>query len=227
MKKLFFVIATLFFVGGLNYAQTARETIKERKEVARYARSELNQRASKLARKEAKTLAREGWRVAPGHLPLEKQLDRSYNMYYEYDDEGNPKFIVGDATSVGATYDAAKVQATDLAKVNLAGMIQTEVTAFVESSVGNKQISQSEAHSIAQTVQSSKNLIVQRLGRTIPVTECYRDVKKNNTVEVRITLAYNAKNALDAAKAVILSQLESKGEDLHEQLDAIWTNSGF
>jgi hypothetical protein len=228
MKKIISIMfAALFLMSGVTYGQTAKETIKERKAIARYARSELNQRASKDARKESRTLAKEGWKVAPGQLPLEKQLDRSYLMYYEYDEDSNPKYIFGGATSVGATYDAAKVQATDLAKVDLAGKIQTEVTALVESTVGNKQISQSEAYSIAQTVQSSKNLIAQTIGRTLTVTECYREGKKNKTVEVRVTLAYNAQNAMNAAKAVIESQLEAKGEDLHNQLDAIWANSGL
>jgi hypothetical protein len=43
-------------------------------------------------------------------------------------------------------------------------------------------------------------------------------------MEVRVTVAYNAKMALDAAKAVIKAQLEEKGEDLHNQLDAMWGN---
>ena len=153
--------------------------------------------------------------------PLEKQLDKSYSMYYEYEESGLPKYIIGDAMSPGKTYDAAKMQAIELAKTNLAGQIQTEVTALIESTVANEQISQDDAESIARTVQASKNLIVQRLGRTFTVTECYRKLA-NGTMEVRVTLAYNAKMAIDAAKAVIKAQLEEKGQDLHEQLDAMW-----
>ena len=123
--------------------------------------------------------------------------------------------------SPGKTYDAAKMQAIELAKTNLAGQIQTEVTALIESTVANEQISQDDAESIARTVRASKNLIVQRLGRTFTVTECYRKLA-NGTMEVRVTLAYNAKMAIDAAKAVIKAQLEEKGQDLHEQLDAMW-----
>lgn len=47
--------------------------------------------------------------------------------------------------SIGENYDAAKMQALELAKQNLAGQIQTEVTALVENTVANKQLSQEQA----------------------------------------------------------------------------------
>lgn len=221
MKRIISIAMAALLVCSIANAQSTKESIKERKQIAKLAYSELNARATKAARKEAKALKKEGWVVAPGQLPLEKQLDKSYSMYYEYEESGLPKYIIGDAMSPGKTYDAAKMQAIELAKTNLAGQIQTEVTALIESTVANEQISQDDAESIARTVQASKNLIVQRLGRTFTVTECYRKLA-NGTMEVRVTLAYNAKMAIDAAKAVIKAQLEEKGQDLHEQLDAMW-----
>lgn len=226
MKKIFAMMMAALMVCSVSYAQTTKETIKERKAIAKLSESELNKKASKAARKEAKKLEKDGWKVAPGQLPLEKQLDKSYGMYYEYEESGLPKFIIGDAMSPGATYDAAKMQALELAKTNLAGMIQTEVTALIESTVANEQITQEQASSIARTVQASKNLIVQRLGRTFTVTECYKTLP-NKTVQVRVTLAYNAKMAIDSAKDIVKAQLEARGEDLHEQLDAIWAQYGM
>lgn len=225
MKKIFAMMMAALMVCSVSYAQTTQETIKERKAIAKLSNAELNQRASKAARKEAKKLTREGWKVAPGQLPLEKQLDKSYNMYYEYEEGGLPKYIIGDAMSPGATYDAAKMQALELAKTNLAGTIQSEVTALIESTVGNEQITQEQASSIVRTVQVSKSLIVQRLGRTFTVIECYKNLP-NKTVQVRVTLAYNAKMAIESAKDVVKAQLEAKGEDLHAQLDAIWAQYG-
>lgn len=229
MRKLFAIITAALMVCSVSYAQglkSTRETIKERKAIARLSTSELNKKASKAARKEARVLAKEGWRVAPGQLPIEKQLDKSYNMYYEYEESGLPKYIIGDAMSPGATYDAAKMQALELAKTNLAGMIQTEVTALIESTVANEQITQEQASSIVRTVQASKNLIVQRLGRTFTVTECYRTLP-NKTVQVRLSLAYNAKMAIDEAKSIVKAQLDARGEDLHDKLDAIWAQFGL
>lgn len=226
MRKVFSIVVAVLIACSITYGQTYKETIKERKEIAKLSAGELNKRASKAARKEARKLAKEGWQVAPGQLPLEKQLDKSYGMYYEYEEYGLPKYIIGDAMSPGATYDAAKMQALELAKTNLAGMIQTEVTALVESTVANEQITQEQAASVVRTVQASKNLIVQRLGRTFTVVECYK-LFPNKTVQVRVTLAYNAKMAIDEAKSVIKAQLEARGEDLHDQLDAIWAQYGM
>ena len=220
MKRIiiyFLLLAISSF--GIN-AQTQKDIAKERKEISRLSKSELNSRASKSARKAAKQYAHERWDVAPGHLPLEKQLDRAYNMQYEYDENAYPKYIMAEAMSIGENYDAAKMQALELAKLNLAGQIQTEVTALVESSVANKELAQEQAASISETVMASKNLISQNIGRIIPVVECYR-VKSTKNKEVRVMIAYNSKMALEAAKNAVREQLEQKGEKLHEQLDAV------
>lgn len=177
----------------------------------------------KDAKKEAKSLKKDGWLVAPGSLPLERQFEDLYSMSSEKDESGMPKYILGDAMSPGKTYDAAKMQAIELAKTNLAGLIQTEVTALIESTVGNEQISSDDAESIVSTVRSNKSLIEQSIGRTITVVECYRKLA-NGIVEVTVRLAYPSDRALQSAKEVIKKKLEEKGEDLHEQLDAIWAN---
>jgi len=210
----------LVITGGMASAQTAKEIAKERKAMAKLSKSELNAKAGKAARKAAKEYKRDGWTVAPGALPLEKQLDRAYNMQYEYDENAFPKFIMAEAMSIGENYDAAKMQALELAKLSLAGQVQTEVTALIENSVSNKQLSQEQAASITETVSASKNLISQSIGRVIPVVECYRNTATKNK-EVRVQIAYNSKMALEAAKNTVREQLEKKGEKLHEQLDKV------
>lgn len=220
MKKLFIIALALCFGATAVCAQTEKELAKERKATARLSKSELNARAGKAARKAAKTFKNEGWVVAPGHLPLEKQLDKAFNMQYEYDENAFPKYIMGEAMSIGENYDAAKVQALELAKLNLAGQVQTEVTALIESSVANKQLAQEQAASLTETVLASKNLISQSIGRIIPVIECYR-TRPNKNKEVRVQIAYNSRMALEAAKNAVREQLEKKGDKLHEQLDKV------
>lgn len=157
---------------------------------------------------------------APGALPLEKQLDRSYLMQMEYDEDMFPKYIIGEAMSIGQNYDAAKMQAVELAKQNLAGQIQTEITALIENNVSNQQLEAEEAVSITQTIMASKSLISQSIGRTIPLVEVYRD-KPNKNKEVRVYIAYNSKMAKAAAKNAIRQELEKKGENLQKKLDDI------
>ena len=125
------------------------------------------------------------------------------------------------AAAAAAQADAAKTSALSLAVTNLAGQIQTEVTALVENTVANKQLEANEAASIAETVMSSKNLISQSIGRTITVVECYREVKKNGNKEVLVRIAYNGEMAKQAAKKAVREELEKKGANLHEQLDKV------
>lgn len=109
MKKLLTMTLALFLMGTTTaLAQSQEEIRKERKEMKKLAKSELNEKASKAARKEAKKLKKEGWTNAPGALPIDKQLDKSYMMQMESDEDLFPKYMMGEAMSIGQNYDAAK-----------------------------------------------------------------------------------------------------------------------
>lgn len=201
-------------------AQITKEQKKERQEIYKSSKSQLKEKATKTARKEAKKLAKEGWQVAPGALPLAKQLDKSYLMQMEYDEEMYPKYLMGEAMSIGENYDAAKMQALELAKLNLAGQIQTEITALIENTVVNKQLTAEEAGSVIQSVTAGKNLIMQSIGRTITIIELYR-TKQNKNKEVLVRIAYNGDMAKSAAKRALNEDLEKRGDDLHKKLNKL------
>lgn len=222
MKRLIILALVLVMASGAAFAQKSeqKEIRKERAELLKMANKELKAKVNRTVKKEARRLRKEGWVVSPGALPLEKQLERSYTMEYEYEETLFPKYIMANAQSVGENYDAAKTSATALAITNLAGQIQTEVNALVENTVANSQLSADEAASITKTVMASKNVISQSIGRTICVVECYRTLKNGNK-EVMVRLAYSGEMAKEAAKKAIRQQLEEKGEQLHEQLDKV------
>lgn len=220
MRKLF-VCAFAFLCLTANVtAQTVKDIRKERQEIRKVSKNDLNEKATKAARKDAKKLTKEGWITAPGALPLEKQLDKSYMMQMEYDEDMYPKYLMGEAMSIGENYDAAKMQALELAKQNLAGQIQTEVTALIENSVANKQLANEDAASVTQSIMGAKNLISQSIGRTMTVMECYR-VKTNKNKEVLVRIAYNGAMAKAAAKRAIQEELNEKSEEIHKKLDEI------
>ncbi|MDP4276413.1 MAG: hypothetical protein Q8914_02160 [Bacteroidota bacterium] len=220
MKNSVFTIACLLLFAGTSvFAQSQKELIKEHKEMNKQSASELNAKSTKTALRDAKKLTKEGWMTTPGALPLDKQLDRAYKMQYEFDDNQYPKYIMAEAFSVGESYDAAKMQALELAKQNLAGQIQTQMTELVDNTVSNQQLKKDEAASIVKTITTSKNLISQNLGRVIPVVEAYMETRQSYRVLVRI--AYNSDMAKQAAVKVVRDELEKEGQDLHEQLDAV------
>ena len=207
-------------VSVFGQASDAKEIRKERQIIRKMSKAELTSKVDKVTKKEAKRLKKEGWIVSPGALPLEKQLERSFLMEYEYDEDLFPKYIMANAQSIGENYDAAKTAATSLAITNLAGQIQTEVFALVENTVANQQLSAEDAASITESVMASKNVIMQSIGRTITVVECYR-VLSNKNREVMVRIAYNSDMAKQAAKKAIKEDLKKKGDDLHNKLDDI------
>lgn len=149
MKHLFFLVGLLCLmaapISSFAQAQNAKDLRKERLEMLKASKSELNEKASKAAKKEAKKLQKEGWQTAPGALPLEKQLDKSYAMQYQYDESMYPMYIMGEAMSIGENYDGAKMQAMELAKQNLAAQIQTEVSGLIDNSVATQQLAMEES----------------------------------------------------------------------------------
>ncbi len=214
------VAALMLMASGTTYAQSSDEQLKERQALAKASKKELNEKASKAAVKEAKKLIKEGWKTAPGAFPLEKQLDRSYMMQYQYDSDGFPLYIMAEAISVGGNYDAAKMQALALAKQNLAGQIQTEVTALIENTVANEQMDQGDAASITRSVMAGKSRISQSIGRVVPIVETYQIVNGNNR-QVLVRIAYSMNMAKSAAKQAVKEDLEKRGEKLHGQLDEL------
>lgn len=217
--KHFMLVCALLFTAFTMFAQSS-DVYKERRELMKMSKSALNEKASKAAKKEAKKYVKEGWEVAPGALPIEKQLDKAYMMQQQYDESMFPLFIMGEAMSIGEHYDAAKMQAMELAKQSLAGQIQTEITALVDNQVSNRQLSADEAASISQTVSAGKNLISQKIGRVIPVVEMYRS-KSNGNKEILVRVGYNARMAKEIAKDAIRDELQQKGEDLSKKLDQL------
>ncbi len=218
MKKVLFFAMAMLVACTASFAQDAKEIMKERQAVQKLAKKELEAKVGKTTKKEAKKLAKEGWDVVPGALPMTKQLERKYTMEMEYDENLFPKYIIATAQSVGENYDAAKTAATSIAMTNLAGQIQTEVTALIENTVANKQLAPEEAASVVESVMASKNLISQSIGRVITVVELVRQLDNKNTV-VQIHIAYNGEMAKEAAKKAVRQDLESKGKKLHDQLD--------
>jgi len=219
MKKLLFTLLVCA-IGASAVVAQSRETFEERKELRKMSKDELNSKATKAARKEAKRLKKEGWQPAPGALPLEKQLDRSYLMQMEYDEDMYPKYMMAEGMSVASNYDAAKMQALELAKQLLAGQIQTEMTSLIENSVANEQLEANEAVSVTKSIMESKNLISQSIGRVIVVSELYRTLKNKNK-EVLVRVAYNSDMAKKIAKKAAKQSLEKESEKVRNKLDEL------
>ncbi len=212
IKTLTLALAILFAFSTLTVAQT--------KDAKKAGKKEIKKKAVKGARKEAKSFKKQGYHVSPGALPMEKQIETAWIRQYEIDEDGYPLYIVASGNSVANTQSAAKLQATELAKLELAGSISTQVAALIESSIANQQFNAEEAASVTKTVAAAKNIIAQELGRTIPLFEIYRTLKNKN-VEVFVRMAYNSKKANDVAKRAITKRLEEETDIAHDKLEKL------
>ena len=182
-------------------------------------KKDIHQKAMKEARKEAKKLKKEGFKVAPGQLPMEKQIEATWIKRYETDGKGNKKWFVVDARSVGETHSAAKMQASEVAKVNLAGQIGSEVAGLIETNIANAQLNAEEAASVTETVATFKSIVGTKLGRTSTFFEADKTIGKN--IEVFITIGYSYNAAVDLAKEIIRKELKEKAKVQSGQLDKI------
>jgi hypothetical protein len=186
----------------------------------RGARAQIKKRAVKEARKEARRLAREDWEVAPGALPLEKQLERAWIMQYERTDRDELTYLRADGNGVANTYTAAQIQAHEMAKLNMAGQIQTEIRALVEANIANQQLTQEEAATVNRILTTSRNIIATRLNRVDPVFVIYRTLRNDN-VEAQVMLVYDREAAIRAAGDVIRNELQRDLQDLSRRWDSI------
>lgn len=181
--------------------------------------NQIKKKAVKEARQESKEYKKQGFFVSPGSLPMEKQLESAWMRQYEEDNKGFPLYIVATGNSIANTQTAAKLQATETAKLELAGTISTNVAAIIESSIANQQLSTEDASSITKTVAASKNIIAQELGRVITLFEIYKKIGTN--VESNVKMAYNSEMAMEIGKKVIKKKLEEETEILQEKLDKL------
>lgn len=175
----------------------------------------------KKAAKEAKSMAKQGWTVAPGAQPLEMQLTKSYRMQDEVNEEGEAKWIIGSATTVGENYDGAKMQAMTLAINNIAQQIQTTVAAKIENNVANNQLGADEAATVTKSVMGGTQWITNSIGKVITVVECYQ-ILPNKNRNVRIVIAYSEKKAREGIKQSLRKELEKEGDDMLKALDKIF-----
>ena len=210
-KFITILMAIVFAFAGTGVTVNAQQISEQAKKAAKA-------KVTKEAKKEAKRLKKEGWNVTPGGIPIERQLDRAFGLQYEITDDNLPKYIIGTGMSVAEAYDAAKMQATEIAKQDLAAKTQSELTSEIKSTVANNQLSPDEAASVVEVINASRSLITQSIGRVITITEVYR-YKENKNVEVLIRVAYDSENIKKAAKQAIRNDLRKRGNEMHKKLE--------
>ncbi|NDV57259.1 hypothetical protein [Bacteroides sp. 519] len=225
MKKSFLIslltaFAVLFSMNVSAQTKATKAEMKGQQKHEKVLNKDLQQKALKEARKEAKKLTKEGFKTPAGKLPLDKQLENAWQKQVEIDTDGNPYWYVASSRAIGGNQSAAALQATNAAKLDLAGQIQTKVSQLISATVANDDMGQEAAASLSSMVAESKSIIAATLGRTIPLVEIYRTLPNKN-VEVQVTLGYSLDAANQAAVKAIRAELAKKSEELAKELDKL------
>jgi len=154
-------------------------------------------------KKEAKKYEKDGWKTMPGALSLTDQLARAKRIALEEDEEGNEKWQIGTASSVGSIYDAARMQAMTLAKIELSSLITSMITADYLAASENKQLSQEEAESHVKAALEADGVSMdQELGSPRVIFDAYRKLSNGN-VEVTIRVAVPQKRMKEVANKLL------------------------
>ena len=225
MKKTLLFTALVAFIMSFSVNVNAQvkasdKDFKNQQKHEKVLNKDLEKKAIKAARKEAKKLTKEGFRTPVGKLPLDKQLENAWQKQAELDMEGNPYWYIASSRAIGGNQSAAALQATNAAKVDLAGQIQTKVSQLIEAKVANDDMGQEEAASLSNVVASSKSIISGTLGRTVPLVEVYRTLPNEN-VEVMVTIGYSMQTANQEAIKAIRQNLAGESEELAKELDKL------
>lgn len=225
MKKNVLISAFAAFsmmVSMNSFGQEAasKEDYKKQEKQEKILNNELKGKALKEARKEAKKLAKEGFRTPVGKLPIEKQIESAWQKQVETTPEGAPFWYVASSRSIGGNQSSAALQAMNAAKIDLAGQIQTKVSQLIEAKVANDDMGQDEAASLSSVVAASKSVISATLGRVLPLVEIYRTLPNKN-VEVMVTIGYGMEAANKAAVKAVRDELAKKSEELAKGLDKL------
>lgn len=146
---------------------------------------------------EATKLREEGWRTAPGLVPLETQLEENYRLAMEKDERGEERYCWGQAMTTAGNFDLALSQAALLAKADLVGKMQTD-----------------------WFPDDGRSRISQRIGRVSTALNLYRQLE-NGFVEVRTVVYCSHEKAKEALQQALREELERKADELSKEYDSL------
>ncbi len=183
----------------------------------------LTKEQEKAVKKDVKKYEKDGWKVKPGAPSIAMQLTKSYQMAWEKTAEGTDQWIMGEGSSVGTIYDAARTQAMTVAQGEIGRKLKTEISAEIEQDLANEQLGAGEAESIAQTIVTAMGRSVdQTIGRPSSLIEMYRDLPNGN-IEVLLRLAISsakldalAKEGVEKARQ---EMLQRRVKDVKEKME--------
>ncbi len=201
MKRL--ILLTVLMMLTVSYG-TAKE-----KSVSDEAKKELKANVNKDSRKVAKDMEKDGWKVMPGRVTLEKQIERSQIAEVSLDRDGKNLFILGTHKATGGNYSAAKSIASVRAKGELASQLQSNIKRSIMDKNSSKQVSSDDIQLLDETISAILESVDVDMAGVNNLLEIYRE-SDGGKCEVMITLSVSAKMLVDSSVEKVRQELEGK-----------------
>lgn len=226
MKKIIFMSLVAMFATSA-FAQSAIELAKQQAELNAVHKKMLNAKPTKSAKKEAKNLEKEGWKVPAGNKSIEQQITES-QMYREElmtDENSNivHRFLIAQGMQTAGTYNSGYAAARSNAQTELAAALETQIVAAMQSKIDNAQSSAISAVTVEKFNERARSIVEGTLTNAIPILTVYRRLPNNN-FEVQVQLAYDRKELQARLKRNMQKELEMEGDSLDSILDEVISN---
>lgn len=182
-------------------------------------KKELKAKVEKDCKREAKQLAKDGWKVMPGKLSIEKQIQEGRLFELAEDEDGKPIYLTATHKAKGGNYSAAQKIAYDRACQQLAGNITTNFTELIENNVSNTDLGDNDVELIDEFISTSKNMVSLSLQGVSTVVEIYREA--GNLTEVQVMVKVDMKDAMKSAQKVLREKFQEQSETLTKELDRL------
>lgn len=218
MRKNF--VYTLLLAFALLLVCPTGQASDANKERNKQLKKELTARVEKDSRKTAKEYQKQGWKIMPGKLPLERQIQDSRYAELEKDDDGQRVYLTGTHIATGGNYSAAKKIADSRAKTELAEQLNSRIDQIIKDNISNKNYGEGDIEVIDKFISVNKHLASARLNMATPVLEIFRE-GKNNTYEVQVFYRIEAKPAIKETKKLYRTELSKESEELAQKLDEL------
>lgn len=223
MKTIKIMMAAVVFAivaMGAEQVSAQEYTKKEKKELARDMKKQqeaLYKRSPKMARKTASEWEKEGWKSM--NLPIEKQLEMTWERMAIMDPEGYPKYVTVTEQATGTNFSAAQMHAEDVAKVRIASNLCASVATLADVALANNETTEELTASISKAVENSKIIVSEKLGKVFTSASVY--MKSGSTWTVRVIVLYDQRQAMKIAHDVILQELQNESEENRAQLESL------
>lgn len=145
---------------------------------------------NKEVNKRARQFKKEGWKVFADAQSLESQIETAFVMESEVCEDGEPKYISVTVVVDGGNMETARMKARELAKMKFASALGESIQSVISMKIGNTQTTQNDTQSFTELVTTAKSRALHKLGRIMPVIECWRE-GPDKSMEVLMTIMYD------------------------------------